>query len=491
MRVMGSYDSCKIRTMHKSRHIVTWTPEEDEILREQIRIRGTESWKDIAANFRNKTSRQCRRRWYAYLTSDCKKGGWSEEEDRLLCEAQKMYGNKWTEIAKVVSGRTDNAVKNRFTTLCKKRAKYETSIKENQGILINSNHGPFMLPNQQGAAYESYTTLPLDRIRIVEEMSALHGSHNDTRGKSKGTFGSQHQKMQNIRSPLGALDLNNLGKFPTLNIKEMEGQPHKVATSSKAQGIFLRKDDPKVTALMQQAELLSSLAIKVNAECSEKSLEDAWKELQEFLQQNKENGNPYCKFDDMDLHFEDFKELVEDLKNGNLQLDSDSSNHLESQMPWREYEMHTDSQVSSDCSIGSHVSYPALDELEQYQTCSLNIICQSSCNHQQDGQVGANENGCSTEAIEIEASYMSSTTKLKGEASVSLNREFCSPLQSIPFLRSYADGIPTPEFSASERRFLLRTLGVTSPSPASKAPLLPQPSQRSTPPCRRALLHNF
>ncbi|KAF3794206.1 Transforming protein [Nymphaea thermarum] len=129
---------------------------------------GNGSWKDIAANFRSKTSRQCRRRWYAYLTSDCKKGGWSEEEDRLLCEAQKMYGNKWTEIAKVVSGRTDNAVKNRFTTLCKKRAKYETSIKENQGILINSNHGPFMLPNQQGAAYESYTTLPLDRIRYYQ-----------------------------------------------------------------------------------------------------------------------------------------------------------------------------------------------------------------------------------------------------------------------------------------------------------------------------------
>ncbi|CAN6484706.1 unnamed protein product [Victoria cruziana] len=489
MQVTGSYDTCKIRIMHKSRHIVTWTPEEDEILREQIRVRGTESWKDIASNFKNKTSRQCRRRWYAYLNTDCKKGGWSEEEDRLLCEAQKMYGNKWTEIAKVVSGRTDNAVKNRFTTLCKKRAKYETSMKENQGILINSNRSPFMFPNQQGAGYETYTTLPLDRIRIVEETSALHGSHNDTRGKPKGTFGSQHQ---NLRSPLGALDLNNLGKFPTLNIKEMEGQPHTVATSSKTEGAFLRKDDPKVRALMQQAELLSSLAIKVNTECSEKSLEDAWKELQEFLQQNKENGKHYCKFDDVDLLFEDFKELVEDLKNGNLRLDSDSSNHIESQMAWRKYEMHTESQGSSDCSIGSHVSCPAMDEPEQYQTCSLDIICQSSSViHQEDGQRGASENGCLTEAIEMEASCMSSTTKLKGEASISLNTEFCSPLQSIPFLRPYADEIPTPEFSASERRFLLRTLGVTSPSPASKAPLLPQPSQRSTPPCRRALLHNF
>jgi len=38
--------------------------------------------------------------------------------------------------------------------------------------------------------------------------------------------------------------------------------------------MFLKKDDPKVTSLMQQAELLSSLAQKVN---TEQSMENAWK----------------------------------------------------------------------------------------------------------------------------------------------------------------------------------------------------------------------
>lgn len=36
--------------------------------------------------------------------------------------------------------RTDNAVKNRFTTLCKKRAKYEALAKENSPSFINSNN---------------------------------------------------------------------------------------------------------------------------------------------------------------------------------------------------------------------------------------------------------------------------------------------------------------------------------------------------------------
>nr|GMD27468.1 transcription factor MYB124-like [Ipomoea batatas] len=45
-------------------------------------------------------------------------------------EAQRIFGNRWTEIAKVISGGTDNAVKNRFTTLCKKRAKNEALAKK-------------------------------------------------------------------------------------------------------------------------------------------------------------------------------------------------------------------------------------------------------------------------------------------------------------------------------------------------------------------------
>ena len=87
-------------------------------------------------------------------------------------QAQKIFGNRWTEIAKVVSGRytnnfllflfssiysgicpnqvinlffhclcrTDNAVKNRFSTLCKKRAKHEALAKENSTSYINSNN---------------------------------------------------------------------------------------------------------------------------------------------------------------------------------------------------------------------------------------------------------------------------------------------------------------------------------------------------------------
>jgi hypothetical protein len=43
------------------------------------------------------------------------------QEDAQLLECHKLHGNKWTLIAQEIGGRTDNAVKNRWAALEKKR----------------------------------------------------------------------------------------------------------------------------------------------------------------------------------------------------------------------------------------------------------------------------------------------------------------------------------------------------------------------------------
>jgi len=49
------------------------------------------------------------------------------------------------------------------------------------------------------------------------------------------------------------------------------------AQDNQIQGTFLKRDDPKRSVLMEQAELLSSLALKVDTENMDQSLEHTWK----------------------------------------------------------------------------------------------------------------------------------------------------------------------------------------------------------------------
>ncbi|XP_057950230.1 transcription factor MYB88 isoform X3 [Malania oleifera] len=464
----------------KERHIVTWSQQEDDILREQIGVHGTENWTIIASKFKDKTTRQCRRRWYTYLNSDFKKGGWSPEEDMLLCEAQKIFGNRWTEIAKVVSGRTDNAVKNRFSTLCKKRAKHEALSKENNTLYINQNNKRVLFQNGYN------TDGPLEGAATLKKMRRFHipdlAENYNRKEKSLGECGTTvHQQL---RHPFAVLvqnfhNVSNLAiQHHASNVKEASND---AAQSNKFRGTFLKKDDPKITALMQQAELLSSLAVKVNAENTDQSLENAWKALQDFLNQSKESDMLRFKFSGMDFQLEDFKDLVDDLR----------SSEEGSRPSWRQPDLY-ESPGSSEYSTGSTLlSQTTGDKTEQTQAevCGMHqdigIQLQSVNSEERNGGNDC-RNGIISGATTNEDIFLScDELKNNGVASALSNTEFSSPLQVTPLFRSLAAGIPSPKFSESERHFLLKTLGMESPS------LNPSNHPSQTPPCKRALLHSL
>ena len=95
----------------------SWTPEEDKLLTGIVTRQGASGWSGIAKHIAGRNAKQCRERWVNHLNPGVKKSQWTAEEDALLLRVQQELGNRWSEIAKHLDGRPDNAVKNRWYTL--------------------------------------------------------------------------------------------------------------------------------------------------------------------------------------------------------------------------------------------------------------------------------------------------------------------------------------------------------------------------------------
>lgn len=126
-----------------------WTDEEDQKLYEWVNANGCTRWTECSRFIPNRCGKQCRERWVNILNPEIRRGEWTDEEQRTLFRWLPRYTTSWSLMAGVLSGRTENSIKNYFYSSIR-RLKSSPIVHVVYDVHVNRRTAPEELDQKSG-----------------------------------------------------------------------------------------------------------------------------------------------------------------------------------------------------------------------------------------------------------------------------------------------------------------------------------------------------
>ncbi|XP_019160244.1 PREDICTED: transcription factor MYB36 [Ipomoea nil] len=173
---MGRAPCCDKASVKKG----PWSPEEDAKLKAYIEKQGTgNNWIALPQKIGLKRcGKSCRLRWLNYLRPNIKHGGFTEEEDNIICSLYISIGSRWSIIAAQLPGRTDNDIKNYWNTRLKKKLLGKRKQSQMNRLLLAGHHQEADNKETNGVSEENpflqnLSNSALERLQLHMQLQGL------------------------------------------------------------------------------------------------------------------------------------------------------------------------------------------------------------------------------------------------------------------------------------------------------------------------------